>query len=208
MKHFSEASWADFARNQVSADERMIMQGHIDEGCKRCQKTLQIWQGVALIAGKEGDFTPPPDAVRVVKSQFAAMAPQAKREVRLVFDSILQPVTAGLRGSLAARQFLYETDDYYIDLRLEPRSSEDRACLVGQVLNRAGQERAAQGVAVQLKDGKSAIAQTSTNRFGEFQLEMPASTSLSVAISRDPHHEIILPLYGIQVKPLEGKDLD
>jgi hypothetical protein len=208
MKHFSETSWADFARNQVSADERMMMQQHIDEGCRHCQSTLQVWQGVARMAEKEGDFTPPPDAVRVVKSQFAAFAPQAGQGIRLVFDSLLQPVTAGLRGSVSARQFLYETDDYYIDLRLEPRSPEDRACLVGQVLNRAGEERAAQGIAVRLQEGKSAIAQTSTNRFGEFQLEFPASAGLSVSISRDPQNEIVLPLYGVQVKPLKGKDLD
>jgi hypothetical protein len=208
MKHFSETSWADFARNQVSADERMTMQQHLDDGCKICRETLQIWQGIALIAEKERDFTPPTDTVRIVKSQFAAAFPRASRGVRLIFDSLLQPVTAGLRGSVAARQFLYETDEYYIDLRLEPHRAENRGCIVGQVLNRSGAERSAQGVSVSLQEGKQAIAQTSTNQFGEFQLEFSAAGELCVSIGRKQENEILLPLYGIGVKRFEGKDLD
>jgi len=179
----------------------MTMQRHIDDGCKRCQSALRIWQGVAAIAEKESLFTPPSDVVHVVRSQFAAVLPQASRGVRMIFDSMLQPVTAGLRGSVAARQFLYETDDYYIDLRLEPHSAEGRACVVGQVLNRGGKKRAAQGVSVRLQEGKQAIAQTSTNRFGEFQLEFSASGGLCVSIGPDQQNEVVLPLYGIRTKP-------
>jgi len=111
MRHFSEAFWADFVRNQVSANTRMTMQQHIDDGCKRCKAAVQMWLGVLEIAEKEGGLTPPADVVHLVKSQFAAMTPQKSSGVRLVFDSMLQPITAGLRGSVAARQFLYETDD-------------------------------------------------------------------------------------------------
>ena len=208
MKHFSEADWSDFARKLVPADVGMAMQQHIDEGCTRCKAILEIWQGLLAFAGQESSFIPPADVVRVAKSQFSAVAPQASRGVRLVFDSMLQPAAAGLRGSVTARQFLFETDDYYIDLRLEPRSAVDRACLVGQVLNRTGEERAAQGVKVRLQEGKQPIAQTSTNRFGEFQLEFDAGNGICISISREQGNEIILPLYGAHVKPLEGKDLD
>lgn len=183
-----------------------MMQQHIDDGCKRCNRSLGTWQAVADIAEQESVFAPPADAVRVAKSQFAAMIPQQSRDIRLVFDSVLQPVTAGLRGSIAARQLLYETDHYYIDLRLEPRSAKERACLVGQVLNRVGEKRAAQHLAVRLQEGKLPIAQTLTNQFGEFQFEFSPSGGLCIAISRDANHEILLPLYG--VKSAEAKDLD
>ena len=206
MKHYTEASWADFARKQISAETRTRMQQHIDEGCKRCKKTLEIWQAVTVIAEKEITLTPPEDAVRIAKSQLAVTIPQENRGIRLVFDSILQPATAGLRGSITARQLLYETDHYYIDLRLEPKSAEERACLVGQVLNRGGEKREAQGLSVRLQDGKLPIAQTLTNHFGEFQFEFLVSGGLCIAISRDSGHEILLPLYG--VKSAETKDLD
>jgi hypothetical protein len=123
-----------------------------------------------------------------------------------LFDSELQPVTAGVRGSVSARQFLYETDDYYIDLRLEPRRDSDSACLVGQVLNRTGSERAAQAVPVRVQAGTSPLAETVTNQFGEFQLEFEASHNLCLLIGHPQADEIILPLYGVQKSP-NRKDL-
>lgn len=185
----------------------MGMQQHIDSGCRKCSDTLRTWQGVLSIAAGESALTPPTDAVHVVKSQFAATVPTASSGVRLVFDSLLQPLTAGTRGSVSARQFLYETDEYYIDLRLEPRA-EDRASLVGQVLNRIGADRAVQGVLIRLQEGKLPVAHTSTNEFGEFQLEFEPGSSLCISISRDEAHEIILPLYGVHARPPHGKDVD
>lgn len=213
MKHFSEASWADFARNLVTSSTKMAMQQHTDEGCRTCVVTLHVWRAVYAIAAKESVFTPPADVVRVVKSQFAAVAPasvasKVARGLRLSFDSSLEPVPAGIRGSVAARQFLYETDEYYIDLRIEPHREADQAAVVGQVLNRSGQRRAAEGLAVLLHSGKRRIAETSTNQFGEFQFEFDAVSSLSISVRRDKSDEIVLPLYGIQVRPTDRKDLD
>ena len=208
MKHFGEAQWADFVRNLISEKERTAMQQHIDDGCQKCSDTLRIWQSVSSIAGAENSLVPPEDTVRVVKSQFAAVQPVASSGVRLVFDSMLQPMTAGIRGAVAARQFLYETDEYYIDLRLEPRTAAEPACLVGQVLNRTGADRGAQGVAICLQEGKQPLAQTSTNEFGEFQLEFEAGKRLNVSISCSQTPEIIFPLYGVQISPAKRKDVD
>lgn len=212
MKHFSEASWADFARNVVTPDTKMMMQQHIDEGCKKCANLLNTWQIVHSIAQGESTLTPPADVVRVVKSQFAAVAPEESLGFRLLFDSALAPVPAGMRGSVAARQFLYETDEYYIDLRVEalrvePHREAHQAALVGQVLSRTG-KRAAPGLAVLLHDGKRAIAETSTNQFGEFQFEFDATNSLSISVRRDKSDAIVLPLYGIQVEANHRKRLD
>jgi len=207
VKHFSEADWADFARKLVATDTKMTMQLHLDDGCKTCAATLQLWQSVYTVAAAEGAFTPPSDVVRVVKSQFAAVAPQKSRGFRLLFDSRLEPVPAGMRGSVAAQQFLYETDEYYIDLRVEPHRGGDRSSLVGQVLSRTGKDksRAAQGLAVLLQDGKRSIAGTSTNEFGEFQLEFDDAKSLCVSVRQGQSEAIVLPLYGIDAKSAENK---
>jgi len=208
VKHFEEAAWADFARGLVSGKKQMTMQAHLDGGCKRCAATLSVWQSVVAIAARESVFAPPPDTVRVVKSQFAAVFPEASRGVRLLFDSNLAPAAAGIRGSVAARQFLYETDEYYIDLRLEAGPESDQACLVGQVMHRKGRDRGAQGVFIRVQEGKSLIMETSTNQFGEFQLEFGAAHGLCITVSRGKTEEIVLPLYGVQAKPTRGKDLD
>lgn len=184
----------------------MAMQKHIDDGCQQCSATLRTWESVLSVAEKESTLTPPADVVRVVKS-FAA-TPEASRGVRLVFDSNLQPAHAGIRGSISARQLLYQTDDYYVDLRLEPRRESDRACLVGQVMNRSGKDTIARGVAVRLKTGNLPLAETTANQFGEFQFDFDAGGDLCISIVRDQATEILLPLYGVQVKPLKQKDLD
>jgi hypothetical protein len=195
VKHFSEANWADFVGNLVTPKERMAMQQHIEDGCERCSDALQIWQSFSTITDGENAFAPPADAVRVVKSQFVAIQPAAGSRVRLVFDSMFQPQTAGTRGSVVARQFLYETDEYSIDLRLEPREQADRACLVGQVLHRLGADRNAPGLAVRLQAGARMIAHTSTNEFGEFQLDFVVSDRLCLSLNPDGANPIILPLY-------------
>lgn len=182
---------------------KMTMQQHIDEGCKKCADALSTWQMVHAIAQAESALAPPSDVVRVVKSQFAVASPEKSRGFRLLFDSALEPVPAGMRGSVAARQFLYETDEYYIDLRVEPHRETQQAALVGQVLNRTG-KRAAQGLAVLLQQGKRQIAETSTNQFGEFQFEFDAASRLSISVSRDKSDQIVLPLYGIDATSSES----
>ena len=206
MKHFSEEAWADFARNLAVPDMRMAMQQHIGNGCAECKKALQVWQSVFAMAQAESGFIPPHDVVRVTKSQFAATGSEANRGLRLLFDSNLDPIAAGVRGSISPRQFLYETDDYYIDLRLEPRRDTARACVVGQVLNRVAADRKVQGVTVRLQTGKVPIAQTVTNQLGEFQLEFEASNDLCLSVGNEDN-EIILPLYGVQNKSHDRKDL-
>jgi hypothetical protein len=196
VKHFSEELWSDFARNAVSENARMQMQHHLDGGCKACAATLTLWRNVLVIAEKEQEFRPPNETLRIVKSQFAPPQIKTTAGVRLLFDSRLQPVTAGIRGSISATQFLFETDEFFIDLRLEPRREADRACLVGQVLKRTGQDQVVQGVTVRLQEGNRSIAQTSTNSLGEFQLEFTATNQLFIAISRDTEGPVILPLYG------------
>jgi len=192
----------------------MEMQQHLDSGCKKCAATLQVWQNVLAIAEDERSFTPPDDVIRIVKSQLAPRALKPSTGVRLLFDSNLQPVTAGIRssvgirGSIEASQFLFETDDYFIDLRLEPRREGDRVSLVGQVLKRTGKKRTTQEVAVRLQDGQLLIAQTSTNQHGEFQFEFDFLNQLILVISQDPESEIVLPLYGVGGKSTERKDLD
>jgi hypothetical protein len=206
VKHFSEASWTDFARNLVSKAERMAMQKHLDDGCEKCSATLRTWESVLSVAEQERVLTPPDDLVRVVKS-FAAAA-VASPGVRLVFDSNLQPALEGIRGSVAARQLLYQTDQYYVDLRLEPRRESDRGCLVGQVMNRSGADWVAHGLAVRLKTGNLSLAETTANQFGEFQFDFDAAADLYISIVPEHDDEVVLPLTTVQVKPLNQKGLD
>jgi len=209
VKHFSDSEWADFARNAVAPAKKTTMQTHINHDCKKCSATLALWEGVRSITRQESAFLPPEGIVRIVKTQFLAMTPEPKTGLCLLFDSDLQPLAAGIRGSsVSARQLLYETDDFYIDLRVERHREAERASLVGQVLHRVGEARSTEGVVVSLKKGTLPLAETTANRFGEFQLDFDPANGLCIAIRGSKHDEIILPLYGMHTEPVEGKDLD
>ena len=200
MNHFSDELWADFVRNLAPATTAQAMQKHIEDGCRKCEAVLKRWQSVFRIAQAESGFSPPEDAVRIAKAQFASVASvQQRRPVRLVFDSNLQPVTAGVRGSISARQLLYETDELYIDLRLEPQreANRDRVCLVGQILDRTSETRASQGLKVRLLQGQQAVSDTTTNQHGEFQLEFDAGADMCLSIGHEPDRMVVLPIYGV-----------
>src|SRR2546430_16785562 len=175
------------------------MEKHIEDGCRKCEAVLKRWQSVFRMAQAESSFSPPEDAVRIAKAQFAAVASVRQgRPVRLVFDSNLQPVTAGVRGSISARQLLYETDELYIDLRLEPQreANRDRVCLVGQILDRTSETRAAQGLKVRLMQGQQALADTATNQHREFQLEFDAGKEMWLSIGHEQGRLVGVPIFN------------
>ena len=209
MTHFSEEAWSDFARNVAPEGAKVEMQQHIEGGCRKCAATARTWRKLFAVTQAEVRFLPPEDTVRIVKSQFAP-PPLPSPGFRLSFDSSLQPVTAGIRGPVAATQFLFESDDYFIDLRVEPRRAEDQGCLVGQVLKRTGKERKVHALQVRLKDGDAILAHAVTNELGEFQLEFAAAERLCLVISQNnsPAEDITLPLYGVGGKSLRQRDLD
>lgn len=199
MKHYNEAQLADLARNLTPAVERAAMQDHVN-GCIQCAPQLSMWQEVVVFAKEEAQFTPSGDTVRIAKGNFWVKPQEAKSTARLVFDSLLQPATAGTRGAVSARQFLFETDELYIDLRLD--SQAERLSLVGQIMDRSQTKQAIQDLSIHLHKGKQQLADTKTNQFGEFQFEFEASSDLSISIGAGPEDSIFLPLYGIHGKTL------
>ena len=195
MKHFDDTSWIDFVRDAVSPVTKGTMQQHLDAGCGKCRETMQMWQDVFSVAKQENSYTPPSDLVRVVKSQFAATLPvsQARSTVRLVFDSLLQPAVVGVRGSIPARQLLYETEELCIDLRLEVRRTERRVYMIGQILSRARDVLSNQELPVRLYEQNLQLTESMTNQFGEFHLDFRPNDAISLVIGQEGETRIALP---------------
>src|SRR5258708_4564026 len=140
MRHFTIEQWADLARNVVSPDDSAKMQGHLGE-CGKCAQTSAIMNGVAAAAAREENYEPPADVVRMSK---LLMASQESRTVKarlfeilpLVFDSLLQPATAGVRAALTtSRQLLYRKGDCCIDIRLDRAAGAKEISLIGETLH-------------------------------------------------------------------------
>jgi hypothetical protein len=186
-KHFTDEKCLDFVRRLLPQAQRDLIQQHLDDGCERCNKLHSIWTLVAEVTGRPFHDEPNESAIRVAKAFYAngrgnyLVRPLAKM-IPPVFDSFLDNSAAAVRGHQIhafARRLLHRTRLWAVDLRLE---SEDgwRMSVVGQVL-RSSQKSAAAVIAdVILMQGDTLLAQTSTNQFGEFQLQSQHEKNLNI----------------------------
>jgi hypothetical protein len=177
MDHFSMERWVDFARDVVAPKERATMQSHLDTGCRKCSKALNLWKHVHQVARQENALEPPDSAVRAMKGSFAIHGPKRQKRgvlapAKLLFDSGLSPVQTGFRSSgSTARQLLFGVGTYRIDLRMEPQLDSDKVAVIGQVLHSADPSEGLGALPVALVKGRKVVAETLTSKFGEFNLE-------------------------------------
>jgi hypothetical protein len=200
MLHFTLDDWADFARDIVERGKGTAMKGHLETGCTSCTAVVSLWQRVHMMAHRELAYEPPESAVRNSKATFAlhiASKSRPKRGVhaKLLLDSFLQPQLAGIRSSeITARQLLYGSGEYRIDIRIEPQEDFDKVALVGQVLNAADVENYIDQAPVILFQAGRVRAESLTNCLGEFRLECELESGPQLRI-RLPHGtELRVPL--------------
>src|SRR5690348_12846919 len=140
MNHFALGDWVDFVRGLKLPSDAALMQGHLDAGCLRCSKVVRMWQDLVVFGSREKLYSPPEWALRSLQGCYGLLKPGRRRARaatvgRLIFDSLLEPISVGVRSSqLSARQLVYSAGDVLIDLRLEPRLG--RVYAVGQAQGR------------------------------------------------------------------------
>ena len=198
MKHFSEEVWTDFVRGVGPSKINGEVEAHLAAGCADCATSVGMWKKVYSIAASEPAFTPPDYAVRMVKVEFAAaqsprLSPWAT--AKLVFDSLNQPLTAGMRsGASESRQLMFDAEGTVVDLVLDTRPQSGTISLVGQVVDKGGTKVAPRQVSVTLwTETGQPLAETSANEFGEFQLEFTAQTRLRLSVQIAGHKPIRIP---------------
>jgi len=196
MRHFSLEKWTDFARDVVGQVEKNAMQNHLETGCKECAKVFGTWKRIHEAARRESAYSPPESVVRTVKglgaihglgrvSRMKSPLPQ------LLFDSSRSPLPAGVRSQgSAAQQLLYGLNNYRIDLRIQPQEDSDKVAVVGQILDSSDPDRAIGILHVVLRKGKKIIAESVTNRYGEFHLECDLENCLQLHAGL-PHGQVV-----------------
>ncbi len=198
MKHFSEQVWADYVRGIGPSKTNREIEDHVASGCADCVVAADLWKKVYSIAANEPSLTPPDHAVRMVKLEFATdQSPRLSpwTMARLVFDSMSQPLTAGVRsGASESRQVAFEAEGTMVDLVLDVRPQSETISLVGQVVDKGGAKIAPRQVAVIVwTETGQPLAETSANEFGEFQLEFAAQDRLRLSVEIAGHKPIRIP---------------
>jgi hypothetical protein len=199
LKHFNSKDWSDFVRGLAAPEIAQEMEQHA-VSCESCSAEKSVWTTVSQAMSRERSYQPPAAVVRVVKAAVSGATSEAKSRVRifaqLVSDSFKQPglAAAGVRGTMSgARQLLYRAGPIVIDMRLEEREN-DRHSLVGQVLSSENSEEGMNEMPVHLLCGRSEIANTRTNLFGEFHLEYDTAKDLQVFLELSQSKDVFIPL--------------
>jgi hypothetical protein len=199
VKHFESKDWADFVRGLAGPEAMKEMEEHAGK-CEACASEVAAWATISLAMRRERNYEPPSSVVRIVKAAMAGAKPEAAPSrvrifAQLVFDSLMQPQMAGVRGTMSGpRQLLYRAGPIVIDMRLEERAGGDRHSLVGQVLSSENSEEGMNEMPVHLLCGRSEIAKTRTNLFGEFQLEYEKAKDLQVFLELTQDKDVFIPL--------------
>ncbi len=205
MEHFTTGKWIDFVNQAVGASEKQLMEQHLKQGCKRCMKTVSLWQRVRQLAASEANYQPPEGAVRIAKAAFAgtalagtALAGQRKgagSRIKVLFDSFLQPAFEGARSAGAVtRQMLYRADPFQIDVQVEAKHSGNRIVVTGQLLNLSSPGIIGQDARVVLSNLRGQVVNAVTNKFGEFSGEIENSGDLQMTFESPGSQPIVISL--------------
>jgi len=181
MRHFETWQWVDFSRGLDTGIDRSLMQSHL-EACGKCRRTVGVLSGVAAVAAAEPANTPPREAVRMAKAIYTP-PPSQRLLARLIFDSFLAPLPAGVRTQdRQTRQAVYEAGSYCVDVRVEHQPRRGTTTLVGQLADRDHPGANAANVSVLLKTKQKTIASAPCDQFGEFYLEYRPAPSLRLDV--------------------------
>ena len=200
MKHYGIEQWADFIRGLSNTNEQDEMTAHLGSGCDNCRRLAEFTKKVHATCSSLAAQQVPDSTVRMARSIFPVRARAATKRVNLlpielIFDSLLVPAPAGLRASWQMGwQGLYRAGDCSVDLRIEPELTTSRASVIGQITNHVLPELEMGNLPVQLRSGKVVVAETLSNRFGEFQLEYEQQSRLKLCIDLQDSKNIQVPL--------------
>jgi len=203
-KHFAAEEWVDFVNGQLSTERTQMMQRHLNTHCGKCSKVVQFWQHVRQTAKRESNYQAPESAVRHVRNAFVMAQPlEGKRRFeipRLVFDSLWRPAAVGIRSaSSTPRQLIYKAGAIAIEMQMQPEPHSDRVSIAGQVSNNAQQGEGLAKISVMVTGPNGKIAETSTNRFGEFHLGFVPETGLRISFGVVGENDLSVPLDGRDV---------
>jgi hypothetical protein len=189
MEHFTTENWIDFVNQAVDTNEKQSMEQHLKQGCKRCMKTVSLWQRVRQSAASEANYQPPEDALRLAKAAFAGAGLAGQRKgvgsrIKVLFDSFLQPVFEGARSAGAGtRQMLYRADPFQIDVQVEAKHGGNRIVITGQLLNLNSPGIIGQDARIVLSNMRGQVVHAATNQFGEFSAEIENSGDLQMTFA-------------------------
>jgi hypothetical protein len=200
--HGGDDEWLDYARQLGDEGRRATLTSHLQSGCSRCRTSLGFWEAASDAAARDRGYAPPDELIRQAKGAFALQRPaKTARDLvaSIVFDSFLQPLTAGVRSASAGpRLLLYKAGRYEIRISADHAPGAARTSLVGQVVDEMDPEAFLGEMTVMVYDGKESIDRTTTNRLGEFAFEFEGASrsgfQIAIGVPQERFLTVALPI--------------
>jgi len=166
MAHAKTQELIRYAERRVSENDRLLLNQHF-EACAFCAREVRKFEEV-LDALKGADLQRAPESVlRKCVAVYQIPEPTATLTeifANLIFDSIAQPLTAGVRGASESRQIVLRCADVDAHVRI----STNPPVILGQLISRTNRCFVAGARVHLIHDGKQ-IEATITDRLGEFR---------------------------------------
>ena len=188
MKHYGIVQLVDFARGLAPAEEARLMREHLASGCPECRQMAEFCEKVSRICQRMALRPVPDSLMEQARALFPVRLTERRKRmfhlpVELIYDNLLAPAPVGLRSTWQIGwQALYRAGDCSLDLRVEPELHSSRAAIIGQVSSHAAPETQMGGIPVCLKTGRAVVAETRSNRFGEFRMEFEQRRQLQLCV--------------------------
>jgi hypothetical protein len=208
-RHFSLEEWTDFTRQTGTKGRHEAMENHL-QTCQKCAEIAAVFSRVHEVARRQHSTEPPAAAVRMVKGMFGIHGPKRDSRAKsfvaaLLFDSFSTPLQAGVRSSgTDTRHLLFGTQDYRVDLRIEPQQDSDKVSLVGQILDASDPDKKLDAAPVALLRGRKVLAESHTNSHGEFNLECDLEQRFELRVTLPGNSQVSIPLVDPIGPPSEG----
>jgi hypothetical protein len=199
VNHFKDEDWLDFVRGTIPEMRATSLEEHLKAGCAECTRAKKFWETVSEVARREAGAGIPPDVTAEAAAIFAdwrhrALLPGHSKAARPIFDSLLEPLPAGVRsGAPAARRVIERSDRWTIDLRIESEPG-DRISVAGQLLRPGWRAEEWSPARVLLVSGQAPLAETEANGFGEFHLTFRSGPDLTAYIAVPGQQVISAPI--------------
>jgi hypothetical protein len=209
MRHYEESRWVDYVRGLADANAHQELKSHLEAGCPECSTTMELFRKVAKAAAHEIEHEPPEYAVHSVKAYFALQ--QTERQpasvrflgLKLAFDSLAEPVGAGIRSlGGESRQLVYYANDYALTLRMD---YDTDLSLGGELLHR--DSGPVSNVPALLLSGHTVLGYSLSGELGDFHLTCSREKTMRLRMLVDKDELIEVDLDWPQdLEPVEADE--
>lgn len=203
MKDPEIEALVDLVRGLLNPVERRELEARLASS-KTGRQRRELLRQVVEFASGEPERQVPPELVAKAKAIFppaAAAKPVGwkKLAAALVFDSLAQPLPAGVRVlGTGERHAVYRAGEFEIHLQWEPAASGQVAC-IGQITAAGPSRETLAGLPIEVRSGRKLLVEAKANSFGEFEVQYRASPSPTLVIPLPlMRRRIAIPLGGLE----------